>query len=298
MRITFGSGDAAALADLERAQAELQRYQRQVSSGKRLLQPSDDPSAMAAVVRGRGEIATVDQYVRSADSVTSRLTVVDTVMSDLISQVTTARSAAVAGQGTTQTTQQREATAQQLEGLRDAIFDDLNTTFRGTYLFSGSASLTPPFARLAGGSISGYSGNNSPISVDIDKNKAIQVTFDGGSLDLAAGGPGLFANLQTLIAAVRTGDQAGMANGLASLEQAFNEFTRVQSGVGAALNGLDDQRRRLNEMKLSSQARLSKEQDANMAEAITGMQQANTTYQAALGAVSTRTRLSLLDYLK
>ena len=298
MRIIFSSGHAAMMADLEAAASELTKRQREVSSGKRMQAPSDDPSAWAAGVRERGEISAVDQYVRAADSATSRLTVADTVLSDLVTKMTAARSAVVAGEGTVQTAAQREATAKELEGLRDAVFDDLNTTFRGTYLFSGGKGLDAPFVRDSDGSISAYLGDTNSISVDVDRNRAMQVTFVGSALTEDAASQDVFTTFATVIEAVRTGDAAGMAGGLKALERAFDRVIRVQSGVGADLNALDDQRGRLSEMKLASTTRLSKTEDTNMAESITAMQQANTAYQTALSAVATRTKLSLLDYLK
>lgn len=298
MRIIFSSGQAAMMADLEAAASELTKRQREVSSGKRMQAPSDDPSAWAAGVRERGEISAVDQYVRAADSATSRLTVADTVLSDLVTKMTAARSAVVAGEGTVQTAAQREATAKELEGLRDAVFDDLNTTFRGTYLFSGGKGLDAPFVRYGDGSISAYLGDTNSISVDVDRNRAMQVTFVGSALTEDAASQDVFTTFATVIEAVRTGDAAGMAGGLKALERAFDRVIRVQSGVGADLNALDDQRGRLSEMKLASKTRLSKTEDTNMAESITAMQQANTAYQTALSAVATRTKLSLLDYLK
>jgi flagellar hook-associated protein 3 FlgL len=298
MRITFGSGQVATMTDLERAAEELTRRQREVSSGKRIHAPSDDPTASAAIVRERADIAAVDQFVRSADSVTSRLTVVDTVLSDLVLKLQAARSATVAGQGSVQTTEQREATAQELEGLRDAIFDDLNTTFRGTYLFSGGLGLQPPYTRAADGTVSGYLGDANALSVDVDRNRAMQISFDGSTVVQGADTQGLFDTLAQVIQAVRTNDEPTLAAGLQHLEAAFNRVTRVQSGVGADLNALDDQRARLGEMKRANVARVSKAEDTNMAESISAMQRADTAYQSALGAIATRTKLSLMDYLK
>jgi flagellar hook-associated protein 3 FlgL len=298
MRITFSTGQSATMSDLANAAAELTKYQREVSSGKRVHAPSDDPAAWSEVVRERGEIAGVDQYVRSADSATSRLTVADTVLADIITKLTAARSAVVAGQGTIQSDSQREATAKELEGLRDAMFDDLNTMFRGTYLFAGAKGLTQPFVKDVNGSVSGYRGDSNSISIDVDGNRAVAVSFDGSDLSQGSAAEDVFATFARVIDAVRSGDGAAMAAGLTSLEAAFDRAVRMQSGVGADLNALDDQRTRLSEMKLASTARLSKAEDANMAESITSMQQANTAYQAALSAVATRTNLSLLDYLK
>jgi len=298
MRITFSSGQSATMADLESAAASLARHQREVSSGKRIQAPSDDPTAWAAGVRERSEIASVDQYARSADSATSRLTVADTVLADLITKLTAARAAVVAGQGTIQTASQREATAKELEGLRDAVFDDMNTQFRGTFLFSGARGLDAPFLRNPDGSVSAYQGDSGDIAIDVDRTRSVRVSFDGSELTQGLAAEDVFATFAKVIAAVRNADQTAMAEGLTSLEGAFDRVIRVQSGVGADLNALDDQRGRLSEMKLATNTRLSKIEDANMAESITGMQQANTAYQAALSAVATRTRLSLLDYLK
>ena len=59
-----------------------------------------------------------------------------------------------------------------------------------------------------------------------------------------------------------------------------------------------DKKARLAALKLASEKRRSGIEDANLAEAIAKMNQADTSYRAALGAVSSAERLSLLDYLK
>jgi flagellin-like hook-associated protein FlgL len=64
------------------------------------------------------------------------------------------------------------------------------------------------------------------------------------------------------------------------------------------MHEIDTQKLRLQQMRLSGTERLSKLEEANMAEAITNMTNAEAAYQAALGAVSTATRASLLDYLR
>ncbi len=73
----------------------------------------------------------------------------------------------------------------------------------------------------------------------------------------------------------------------------------MQAQVGAGEKALEDQKGRLTERDASArQARLSKFEDANMAEAISAMNRAETGYRAALGAAATIRRVSLLDYLQ
>ncbi len=78
---------------------------------------------------------------------------------------------------------------------------------------------------------------------------------------------------------------------------AFDRATAAESRVGSDMNAIDGEKSRLEEMRLAAMTRVSKLEDANLAEAISGMNRADTAYKAALGAVSTATRVSLLDYL-
>jgi flagellar hook-associated protein 3 FlgL len=108
----------------------------------------------------------------------------------------------------------------------------------------------------------------------------------------------VFDVMDDLIAAVTAGNDTAVTTGLADLERVFTRATTAQSRLGNDINEIDSQKLRLQQMKLSSDERLSKLESANMAEAITNMAHADAAYQAALGAVSSATRVSLLDYLK
>ena len=76
-------------------------------------------------------------------------------------------------------------------------------------------------------------------------------------------------------------------------------FTVKQYRLGPDVVIYDDEHKvRLSELRRASTKRLSALEDTNMAEAITGMAQADAAYRAALGAVNTVTRMSLMDYLR
>ena len=104
MRITFNSQYQDSAYAVERASEQLLEAQRKVSTGKRISKISDDPTAAATSLAERSAIGQVDQYTRAADSVKSRLAVVDTVLSDVILKLTAAQSTATAARGTTLST--------------------------------------------------------------------------------------------------------------------------------------------------------------------------------------------------
>jgi flagellar hook-associated protein 3 FlgL len=283
---------------IESAATRLMEFQRQVSTGKRIEKPSDDPSATLGSIGEHNETAAIDQYARTTDTVGSRLAVVDTVLSDLIVQIERAQVSSASARGTTKTQAQRDAAATELEGIRDTVLGDMTTAFNGAYLFSGSNSTVAPYSRPPGGPVSAYAGSTSELLVDVDQQRAVKMTFNGQSLTQGSDAQDIFAEFDNLIAAVRAGDDAGIGAGMAALQRMFDRVTTAQGRVGADLRTIDEQKLRLDELKRASAKRISALEDTNMAEAISGMAQADAAYRAALGAASTVTKQSLMDYLR
>ena len=298
MRLTFSAMHRNAQEGIESASTRLMEFQRQVSTGKRIEKPSDDPSATLGSIGEHNETAAIDQYARATDTVGSRLAVVDTVLSDVISQLERAQVASASARGSSKTPGQREAAATELEGIRDTIFSDMTTAFNGSYLFSGSNSTVPPYSRTPGNPVSAYAGSASELLVDVDQQRAVKMTFNGQVLAQGSDAQDIFVELDNLIAAVRAGDDAGIGDGMDALQRMFDRVSTAQGRVGADLRTIDEQKLRLDELKRSSAKRISALEDTNMAEAISGMAQADAAYRAALGAASTVTKQSLMDYLR
>jgi flagellar hook-associated protein 3 FlgL len=297
MRVTFNGSFAGAVRDIQRAASHLAEQQQQVSSGKRIDRPSDDPSATAGAIGERAEMATLDRYRQAADTITSRLQAADTVLNDIVSQMTEAQAAALAGQGSAKTDAERETTAERLEAVSDALYTDFNTSFHGSYLFSGSSAKTAPYGREANGSVSAYRGNQSQVTLDVDRGVTVGVSFRATDI-LGTGPDDVFGTLKQLAQAVRAGDTDTVRALSPRLTAAFDNATRVQSQVGTSFNVVEGEQDRLTDMRRTSAARLSGYEDANMVTAISGMTQAETAYRAALGAIGSSGRSSLLDYLK
>ena len=298
MRVTFNAQNRNSTAGLEDAASRLLEFQRQVSTGKRIEKPSDDPSATLGSIGEHTEMAAIDQYARATDTIASRLSVVDTVLSDLIVQIERAQVASASARGSSKTPVQREAAAVDLEGIRDTIFSDMNTAFNGTFVFSGSASTVAPYTQAGSGPVSAYAGSTSEMVVDIDQQRAVKIAFNGQIVTQGTDPQDIFVEFDTLIAAVRAGDTAGIDAGMQALQRMFDRVSTAQGRVGADLRTIDEQKLRLSELRRSSVRRLSSLEDTNMAEAISGMAQADAAYRAALGAVNSVTRMSLMDYLR
>jgi flagellar hook-associated protein 3 FlgL len=296
MRVTFGSIFRGGLVDINRTAEHLALRQREVSSGRRIHLPSDDPSAMAAAMGERAEMSVLDQFTQTTDSVDSRLSVADSIYSDVLNRLTNVQTRAAGGRSTILTQTQRDALAGEIRGAANAILTAVNTSYRGMYLFSGGQSLTPPYA--AGPPISPYQGDANVQSVDVARDHSVQVTFDGGSIFQGTAPADVFQTLEALATAVQTGNMAGIDQGLVDVGQAFDRVTNAQTQIGIEMARLPEDRARLVTQRQAADSRRSKSEDANLAESIAAMTQADTAHRAALGALATVGRQSLMDYLK
>jgi flagellar hook-associated protein 3 FlgL len=298
MSVTFGSLFRSAASDISKAADALSDAQQAVSSGRRFQGPGDDPQAALAAIRERSEIATLDSYVEAADSGESRLMVVDGVLNDLVSQVSRAQVAVISALGAPRTPVEIEASAVELEGIRDALFTDLTTTFRGSYLFSGASVSTAPYTKNAAGIVSAYLGSTATTNIDVNRQTAVKVSFDGDVLTRGSGVNDVFVVMTNLITAIRAGNSVAVESGLQELGVVFNQVTASQSGVGADLRQIDEQRARVSSLRVAGLGRLSKHETVDTVEAVLGLQAANKAYESALTAVGARSQLSLMDFLR
>ncbi|MGE0444584.1 MAG: hypothetical protein AB7P99_05100 [Vicinamibacterales bacterium] len=297
MRITFNSHYRDAQAGLETASEQLVDLQRQVATGKRINRPSDAPADAASAITERAALASVEHFERTADSVAARLAIVDSALSDIIERITEASAAVASVRGSGKSAAQQEAAASQLASVRDTIISDLNSSFRGAYLFGGTESSGRPFTTDGTGTAT-YEGNGDEAAVDVSGARAVTVAFDGRDVTQGSDATDLLAVLADLITAARTGDQATLEDGAAALTRALERSTQVQARVGSAIASIDVEKVRLQQDHLAGTTRVAALENANMAEVISGMAQADAAYRAALGAIGTAGRVSLMDYLK
>lgn len=294
MRVTFKTAYGGA-EYLEISGDQAARARQQVMSGKRVEKASDDPGAMMRSIEGKSEIAGLDTYQRTADTATSKLAALDTTLGAMVDKLSQGLVAVTSAQGSVPTASQRDAAAQTLEGIRDSLVGDFNTTVRGVYLFGGAAATTPPYAKVAGSWT--YQGDATPVAVDIGPGQTVDVSVDGQAVAQGTDATNILNELEALIVAVRNGDQVGMNTGSAAITRAFQRATRAQTTVGVDQQTIAERKSQITSERLGLLTRVSEDEDADLAMAISEMNRADTAYKAALGAIGTASRQSLLDYL-
>jgi flagellar hook-associated protein 3 FlgL len=284
------------LGAIETASSQLARSQHQLSTGKRVTGAGDDPLAVQQSIGERATIGSLDAYSRANQSAASRLAAVDNVLTGMSDKLTAVSVAGLSARGDHVDATARMAAAERVRSLRDALVTDVNASFQGTYLFSGTNVEQPPYVQSGGAWT--YQGNNSVTRVEVDRGRLVSVTLDGQRIMQGTDSSDLFTVLDNLATAIEAGDGAAIGTGLEAVERAFTRTQRAIGALGADEQGLDEAAVRVASLRQAAEARRSTLEDVNMAEAATRMSQADTAYRAALAAVSTAERQSLLDYLR
>lgn len=297
MRVTFNTGMASLLHEVNGVAERLKARQLEVATGKRVQVPSDDPAATVGIVSENATVQTLDRFARTADSAEARLRVTDSVLTNLVDELQSALTQAAAGRNSTLTQESRNATALAITGLRDSILSTVNTQYQGGYLFSGGRSTTAPYTKT-GSTVSGYQGDTTIVSVDISRSRSVAVTVNGDAVLRGTDASDVFSVLTSLATAVQNGDSNAIDQGIGALNRAFTRATEAQSRVGTDLAAIAEEQARLGETKRASNARRATLEDANLAEAISGMNAAQQSQQATLAVLGQTNRLSLLDYLR
>src|SRR5919199_4523854 len=152
MRVTTRSQIDGLLASLQASQEKQDQLQHQITTGKRVNKPSDDPTAAWRGVRLRQDTAANAQYLRTMDDAKAWLDTTDAALDGVQSALAKIREFAVQASNDTYTPTDRAEISGQVSQLRDHLMALFNSTdHAGQYVFSGMRTDTPAFTRDAAG---------------------------------------------------------------------------------------------------------------------------------------------------
>lgn len=127
-------------------QSGLIQSQEQLSTGKRINNPSDDPLGAAQVIRLTESIDKLTQFQRNNDLLQGSLEQQEVVLSGITNSLQRARVLAVQSGSGILSQEDREAIASEVEQIRNEVFDLLNSqNANGEYIFSGYQSGTQAY---------------------------------------------------------------------------------------------------------------------------------------------------------
>ena len=285
------------LTNLWNIQAQEQQALQEVSTGKRVNMPSDDPSAAAAEVQNRADQSRTDQYLQSTSTLEGMLQTADSTLSSVVTELTKAISLGVQGANGGLSPTDQQSIAQEVQGIRDGMVQLANTSYQGVYIFGGTTKATPYVLNPAQASGVQYNGNSGINSVQIADGRSVQINVPGNQLFQATGAD-IFASLQQLISALRGGNTTTIGNATTQIRTALDSVSAQRVFYGNTINELTSNQTYLRQEKISLQSQENDLVSIDPAKAATDLNNAQTAHSAALAALARVLPQSLLDYLK
>ena len=281
-------------------QRELTQTELQVASGKRILRPSDDPSATVRILDLKEAGQRLAQYQRNADMAVARLDQEETALTGIENLLQRVRELAVQGANDTLNAGDRQAIAAEVRQHLDSFLQLANSRdANGEYLFAGFQSLTEPFSHDGTGGFS-YAGDTGQRTVKIGDSREVAVG-DPGSIfmDLPATGGGttnIGAVLYDLAVTLEAG--SGAPDALSDIDTALGQIFNTRAKIGARMNAIDDQKAANEAFDLAVTDARSSLEDLDYAEAISRFNLQLTALQAAQQSFVRIQDLSLFNFLR
>ena len=308
MRITTANAFESSVSNLQRRQQAVTQAQEQLTSGKRVNKPSDDPAAAAAAERALAAESRSKAQLRALDSSRQSMQLSESALGDAGELMQQARELLVSAGNGTYTDVNRKVIGEALRGLRDNLLAVANRSDgAGRFIFGGQGADSNPLIDGPGGvrydgasgQLMGASGEASPLSIDGQAAwlLAPDASNPGSTLSVFDVMDRLAGELLT---PGRTPAQisATVSRGLGDIDSTANNLSAWRARTGEALNRIDGIGQRLSQTTLDAQRERSDAEDLDMLQAISDFQNKQTGYDAALKAYSTVQQMSLLQYLK
>jgi flagellar hook-associated protein 3 FlgL len=285
------------LAAINESQTNLNTALQQVSTGKSVSVPSDNPAASADMVQNTIESGDVDQYTQNVSGVLSMVQTADSALGSVVSALTQAISLGTEGANGTDSAANQQEIAQQVQGILSSVVSQANTSYEGAYLFGGTANTTVPYTASAS-SPSGYAynGNNGVNSVAVGDQLSVQVNLPGSQI-FSNSSNDVLGSLSSLVTALQTGNTAGIESATSAVSFALSYVSQQRVFYGNAESQLNSQETYLQQETVSLTTQQTNLVGVDMATAATTLSQAETANSAALAAAAKVLPTTLLNYL-
>lgn len=302
LRVTDGMTARTVLTDLNSARTKLSTTQREISSGKRITRPSDDPFGTGRTLQLGAGLEGLRQHKANVDDGTGWVTASEAALSRITQTVQRARELLVQGGNDSNGQVAREGIAAEIESLIEDVKQEANVTYGGRFIFAGTETDTRPY-ELGGADT--YAGNEGTVARVIGTGVSLTVNVNIKELlgeGQAAGDSKLLDVLRDVAENLRGGTAADAealrGTDLARLDENLDEITRVRAVVGATTDRLQTAGTRIEELEESSLKQLSDVRDADVPEALVNYSTQQAAYETALKAGARIVQPSLLDFLR
>lgn len=304
MRVSNNNMTYGFLSSLNKSQQRQTVLNEQLSDGKAIHRPSDDPIRVIRSMRFQSNLEQNDQFTQQVKDAQSWMDTTDSAIQSLDSLVIRAKELVIRAVGPNPDVA-FTAAAEELDGLINSAVDLGNTKLGSRYVFAGQMDTTTPFTRDPSTGIVTFNGDNNPVSMKIapgavsPENDAINVTANsvfGSNMEL-------FNELNAIKNKLATGNLTETdlkdlsSNGIATVESIENRVVKAHAELGARMSNYEMMQNILEDNSNIITADLAGAEDLDVPRAIIDFKTAESVYRTALSVGARIMPPSLADYL-
>jgi flagellar hook-associated protein 3 FlgL len=300
MRVTQNMLTQNLLFNLSQSNKSMEKYQEQVSSGKKITKPSDDPVTAVRSMFYRSSLNEIDQFKRNADDGISWMSTTDDALDEVGSVLQRVRELTVQGINGTNNESARQAIAAEINQLKEHLGEVANSQIGGKYIFAGSDTKNPPFRvddTLPGSVKEFRNENHEVVELQVGQTSNVQINVLGTDVFNNDGNGGVFKVLDDIVSGLNSSDTSS-DNFLTKLDGQIDNLLKERSDLGARMNRMELSMSRIEGLEVSTTGLLSKEEDVDIARVIIDLKSQENVQRAALSVGARIIQPSLLDFLR
>lgn len=304
---------------IQSRQYDLYKVQQQLSTGRRILSPGDDPIGASEALKISQSKGVNEQYLDNQADARGRLNFLEGVLTNIGDELSSVFERASLAGNTTYGASNRGLIATELKARMQSLIGLANTQDgTGLYIFAGYQSTVKPFGSPDTGtprlfSLSDtyvdYSGDTGQQALQVTAGQEMDVSESGMSVFMqvkdpsgAVAGRSLFDSLQNMINLLDPSSgvpytDVDYTQALGELSDAVTHFATLRGSVGARLSSLDSSTSAGEDTTYLYNIRLSELQDLDYTEAISRFSNYQMQLEAAQLSFKQTSQLSLFNIL-
>ena len=318
MRVATSTAYSQGVSSMNTQNYKLNKTMLQLSSGKRIVTPSDDPAGAARVLGLSQAQSRTEQFQNNIDTLKSSLQIEETALEGIVNTLQRVRELTIQANNDTYDGTQRASIALEIQEHFEAITAFANTTNgNGEFLFGGYNNRDIPFDNVSG--VINYMGDQGQQLLQVSATRQIASGDNGFETfmnlrgsdngDASNASPmSIFAIVNELETVLRTNSGSpsaapaenfhdSMSRIIGNMDIALGQIVNVQSAIGARINAVESQENVNEDYLIQLATTLSETQDLDYTEAISRLEQEQIGLQVSQQTFTKIQGLSLFNFL-
>ena len=292
MRVTQSMIAAHSLRNISQSYGRISASLEQMSSGKKISKPSDDPVIAQRGMYYRSNLTEIKQYNRNLSEAFLWMDNSEAAMEQANSNLQRIRELVVQASSDTNTAEDRLAIAKEIDQLKADLVEVSKTKVSERYIFNGTNVTEPPVAIDDAGNVT-VNAADTDYLVEVSRGSQLKVNANLNALL----GQGIFDTIRE-ISAELTGDDTDLDDLLADLDGHMSAFSAERSDLGARYNRLELLESRIQYQEDLATKAMSDNEDIDLEKIITDYSNQKAVHEAALTVGANLIQRSLVDFLR